>query len=163
MRYTGNRQFHRRIPGAYAGIPQPPDGRASGSPGSNAADPPQGLMTTGIKERGVRPLRPVRPRVAEKTKAPPAVTHRRHRQEITTEFVHRRALPSAFDIADPSGLPNEISPDEMRFVHRVTELLPILSPEQVDALRERIDSGYYGNEEITSIIADKLAAEFGTD
>jgi hypothetical protein len=51
----------------------------------------------------------------------------------------------------------------MQFVRRVSELLPILSQEQVQTLRERIDSGYYGNVEVTRVIAQRLASLFGTD
>lgn len=86
-----------------------------------------------------------------------------HNYRTTSSFVHRCVLPNAFDVTNPAELRSDVSPSEMQFVRRVSELLPILSQEQVQALRERIDSGYYGNVEVTRVIAQRLAFLFGTD
>ncbi len=82
---------------------------------------------------------------------------------ISTDVVHNKKLPSAFDVQERPEPGTTITPQEMQFVRRVTELLPILSQEQVEALRERIDSGYYTNPEVTRLIAERLASIFGTD
>lgn len=82
---------------------------------------------------------------------------------ISTDVVHSKKLPSAFDVQEQPDPGTAITPQEMQFVRRVTELLPILSQEQVEALRDRIDSGYYANPEVTRLIADRLASIFGTD
>lgn len=80
-----------------------------------------------------------------------------------SSFVHRHVLPNAFDVASPTELQTVGSPNESPFVRRVSELLPILTPEQVETLRERIDAGYYGSVEVTRVIAERLASVFGTD
>ena len=84
-------------------------------------------------------------------------------EHISTDFTHRKALPKAFDLSEDTQTGAGVSAQEMQFVRRVTELLPILSPEQVEALRERISGGYYGNPEVTRIIAQRLSEIFGTD
>ena len=84
-------------------------------------------------------------------------------ERISTDFTHRKALPKAFDLSQDTQTAAGVSAQEMQFVRRVTELLPILSPEQVEALRDRIASGYYGNPEVTRIIAQRLSEIFGTD
>src|SRR5690606_24788360 len=63
------------------------------------------------------------------------------RAKVRPSFVHRRVLPNAFDVSNPADL----QPNEVQFIRRVSELLPILTQEQVETLRERIRSGYYGN------------------
>ncbi len=82
---------------------------------------------------------------------------------IPEDHVHRQELPKAFDVPKEQFSGEGVSPQEMQFVRRVTELLPILSQKQVEALRKRIEDGYYTNPEVTRIIARRLAEIFGTD
>lgn len=82
---------------------------------------------------------------------------------IPAGHVRRQELPKAFDVPEKQVAGEGVSPQELQFVRRVTELLPILSQEQVEALRKRIEEGYYSNPEVTRIIARRLAEIFGTD
>jgi hypothetical protein len=84
-------------------------------------------------------------------------------EHISMAFAHRKTLPKAFDLSETGEPGTGVTAQEMKFVRRVTELLPILSQAQVEALRERIASGYYANPEVTRIIARRLAEIFGTD
>jgi hypothetical protein len=118
--------------------------------------------TTQSGDRGpisAEPTRDTRPGPVARRGSP--VDH--YNYEITSSFVHRCVLPSAFDVTNPAELRSDVSPQELQFVRRVSELLPILSQEQVEALRERINSGYYDNVEVTRVIAERLASLFGTD